>query len=319
MSPAPVLRVGALGVVGAAISSVGTWPGWRGCASAAPSRRGWQGDVADAEGVEKGAHAAAGYCMAKSARGRAARRAQRARQGPPPWHSRAHARLPPRLPRRQPCRRAQAHRAGRVLRHMNLKDKGWRWWTPTPAPAAIRWRATTPTSAPSSSTASRGCGPRRPAAAVADWWPGARLQRRQGRCAVPRLAGAGAQMLMRPQDQLRLFELHPTDHKILAVLPGRRARRGGEDGRRLCGAEVAAAAAHAARRGADRPQLRDQDRLRARAGGAARGAGALCRRRGDRLAAAAAAAGSRAAAAAPEGQPPAARALAPRRAGCTRG
>ncbi|MCK7493038.1 MAG: 23S rRNA (adenine(2030)-N(6))-methyltransferase RlmJ [Comamonadaceae bacterium] len=44
-----------------------------------------------------------------------------------------------------------------------------------------------------------------------------------------------AQLLMRPQDQLRLFELHPTDHKILAsylgdvrgveVHAGRRLRR----------------------------------------------------------------------------------------------
>jgi 23S rRNA (adenine2030-N6)-methyltransferase len=31
---------------------------------------------------------------------------------------------------------------------------------------------------------------------------------------------AFAQMLLRPQDQLRLFELHPTDHKILASYLG---------------------------------------------------------------------------------------------------
>ncbi|MEI2679545.1 MAG: 23S rRNA (adenine(2030)-N(6))-methyltransferase RlmJ [Burkholderiaceae bacterium] len=38
---------------------------------------------------------------------------------------------------------------------------------------------------------------------------------------------AFAQMLLRPQDQLRLYELHPTDHRILDGLPrqGSAARR----------------------------------------------------------------------------------------------
>ncbi len=35
---------------------------------------------------------------------------------------------------------------------------------------------------------------------------------------------AFAQMLLRPQDQLRLFELHPTDHRILASYLGTTCR-----------------------------------------------------------------------------------------------
>ena len=75
---------------------------------------------------------------------------------------------------------------------------------------------------------------------------------------------AFAQMLLRPQDRLRLFELHPTDHRILAAYLGAQREHAGHAGRRLRGAEGRAAAAVAPRRGADRPELRDQERLRRR-------------------------------------------------------
>ena len=72
-----------------------------------------------------------------------------------------------------------------------------------------------------------------------------------------------AQMLLRDQDQLRAFELHPTEQKILraALAADRRATVLRQ--RRLRRPEVAAAAAEPPRRRADRPELRRQRRLRA--------------------------------------------------------
>jgi 23S rRNA (adenine2030-N6)-methyltransferase len=170
-----------------------------------------------------------------------------------------------------------------VLQHLNQKDKGWRCIDTHAGAGGYSleggyaqkkaeyadgigrlWTATT-------------CRPPWPTGG-----PGARLQRRQGPEAVPRLAGHRARCHA-AQDQLRLFELHPTDHKHPGQLPGRRARREVKMSDGFDAPEVAAAAAHAARRGADRPELRGQDRLRAHAGGAARGAGASPTAPGHRL------------------------------------
>ena len=108
-----------------------------------------------------------------------------------------------------------------VLRHMNLKDKGWRY-VDTHAGAggyslegdyarkrgefehgiARLWdRDDLP--APLADYV----------ALVRAFNGGKKLRQYPGSPAV-------AQLLMRPQDQLRLFELHPTDHKILASYLG---------------------------------------------------------------------------------------------------
>ena len=108
-----------------------------------------------------------------------------------------------------------------VLRHMNLKDKGWRY-VDTHAGAggyslegdyakkrgefeqgiARLWdHADLP--APLADYV----------ALVRAFNGGRKLHQYPGSPAL-------AQMLMRPQDQLRLFELHPTDHKILASYLG---------------------------------------------------------------------------------------------------
>jgi 23S rRNA (adenine2030-N6)-methyltransferase len=112
-----------------------------------------------------------------------------------------------------------------VLRHMNLKDKGWRC-VDTHAGAGgyslqgeyaqkraeyehgigVLWEAT-----------SSGQVLPEPLAdlvrLVRDFNAGAALKQYPGSPAI-------AQSLMRPQDQLRLFEIHPTDHKILASYLG---------------------------------------------------------------------------------------------------
>ncbi len=80
-----------------------------------------------------------------------------------------------------------------------------------------------------------------------------------------------AQAVLRAQDHLRLFELHPADHLALQAALGAAARCRYPSGRRLRRAQGPAAAAVAARGGADRPQLRRPGRLRPRAGHTARG------------------------------------------------
>ena len=74
------------------------------------------------------------------------------------------------------------------------------------------------------------------------------------------------QALLREEarDKLKLFEMHPTDSKALAaniaqLKAGRQVAVGAPG--RLRGPEGLPAAALAARPGADRPQLRDQERL----------------------------------------------------------
>jgi 23S rRNA (adenine2030-N6)-methyltransferase len=112
-----------------------------------------------------------------------------------------------------------------VLRHMNLKDKGWRC-VDTHAGAGgyslqgeyaqkraeyehgigVLWEAM-----------SSGQELPEPLAdlvrLVRDFNAGTALKQYPGSPAI-------AQALMRPQDQLRLFEIHPTDHKILASYLG---------------------------------------------------------------------------------------------------
>ena len=78
--------------------------------------------------------------------------------------------------------------------------------------------------------------------------------------------------LLRPQDRIELVELHGTDHAALAAWTARGSTVRREDG--LAALVAPHAAARAPRGGADRPQLRAQDRLPGRA----RGAGAAYRR-----------------------------------------
>jgi 23S rRNA (adenine2030-N6)-methyltransferase len=108
-----------------------------------------------------------------------------------------------------------------VLRHMNLKDKGWRY-VDTHAGAGgyslegdyakkrgefehgiARLWARDDLPAPLADYV----------ALVRAFNGGKKLHQYPGSPAL-------AQLLMRPQDQLRLFELHPTDHKILASYLG---------------------------------------------------------------------------------------------------
>ena len=110
---------------------------------------------------------------------------------------------------------------GCVLRHLNLKDKGWRF-VDTHAGAggyALRGRY-----ARQKAEFADGIGrlwERRdlpePVAAhvelVRRFNPGGGLDQYPGSPAI-------AHLLMRPQDQLRLFELLPTDHRILAAYLG---------------------------------------------------------------------------------------------------
>jgi LysM repeat protein len=131
------------------------------------------------------------------------------------------ARLPPCVPRRQPRRRAEAHRADAgAAPHEREGQAVSGWSTRTPAPAATRSKAATRRRRASTSRASPGCGSATtclpPSPTTSSWcavqsgWPAD---------AIPRLA-ALAQMVLRAQDQLRLFELHPTDHRILASYLG---------------------------------------------------------------------------------------------------
>jgi 23S rRNA (adenine2030-N6)-methyltransferase len=110
---------------------------------------------------------------------------------------------------------------GCVLRHLNLKEKGWRF-VDTHAGAggyALHGRYARQKAEFADGIArlwDRRDLPE-PVAAhvelVRRFNPNGRLDQYPGSPAI-------AQMLMRPQDQLRLFELHPTDHRILAAYLG---------------------------------------------------------------------------------------------------
>ncbi|MFO1267086.1 MAG: 23S rRNA (adenine(2030)-N(6))-methyltransferase RlmJ [Rubrivivax sp.] len=149
------------------------------------------------------------------------------------WHHRRRARLPPRLPCRQPRRRPQAPRAGAAAAHLNEKEKGWRY-VDTHAGAGGY-----------SLAGSYGQKHREYEAGI-----GRLVQRGPGASALPqpvqqyvdtvrafdaaRSTGAPAgealrqypgspaiaHAFKRAQDQSRLFELHPTEHKILAGFLG---------------------------------------------------------------------------------------------------
>jgi 23S rRNA (adenine2030-N6)-methyltransferase len=97
--------------------------------------------------------------------------------------------------------------------------------------------------------------------------PGARLQPRRPAAPVPGFAGA-RQQLLRETDRMRAYELHPTDHRILEATwtPGRTPRSATRTA--FVRHQGRAALAHAPRRAADGPVLRDQERLRQGAGGA---------------------------------------------------
>ena len=139
-----------------------------------------------------------------------------------------------------------------VLRHMNLKDKGWRY-VDTHAGAggySLEGDYAKKRGEFEQGIARLWARDDLPRAAGRLRGAGARLQRRQASCTQYPGSPALAQLLMRPQDQLRLFELHPTDHKILASYLGDVPGVEVHAGRRLCQPEVAAAAADAARRGA---------------------------------------------------------------------
>ena len=75
---------------------------------------------------------------------------------------------------------------------------------------------------------------------------------------------------------MELVELHGTDHGLLEEWAGRRGV--GAAQRRARGAGPSAAAARAPGRGPDRPELRDQERLRGRGGRTGARASTLCHR-----------------------------------------
>jgi len=105
-----------------------------------------------------------------------------------------------------------------VLRYMNLKDKGWRY---VDTHAGAGGYALAGTYAQKTAEFSEGVGrlwsqdslP----APVADYLELVR-QFNRGKSALQQYPGSPAfvEMLRRPQDQMRLFEMHPTDHRILA-------------------------------------------------------------------------------------------------------
>jgi 23S rRNA (adenine2030-N6)-methyltransferase len=105
-----------------------------------------------------------------------------------------------------------------VLQHMNLKDKGWRFVdTHAGAGAYALGSAHAQKRSEFAEGIGRLWGRDDLPAELAQYvelvrrfnGPGERLKRYPG---SPWMA----QALMRPQDQLRLFELHPTDHRLLA-------------------------------------------------------------------------------------------------------
>jgi len=105
----------------------------------------------------------------------------------------------------------------RVLRHMNLKDKGWRY-VDTHAGAggyALHGEMARKHGEYEQGIARLWARDDLPAP-LADLVGCVRAFNGGGDLAQYPGSPALAQMLQRPQDQLRLFELHPTDHKILA-------------------------------------------------------------------------------------------------------
>jgi 23S rRNA (adenine2030-N6)-methyltransferase len=109
----------------------------------------------------------------------------------------------------------------RVLRHMNVKEKGWRY---VDTHAGAGGYALHGDMARKHGEHEQGIGrlwgrddlP----APLADLVACVRAFNAGGELAQYPGSPALAQMLQRPQDQLRLFELHPTDHKILAAWLG---------------------------------------------------------------------------------------------------
>ena len=119
-----------------------------------------------------------------------------------------------RLPRRQPRRRAQAlgAAAGAALRTERTNPTAIDTHAGRRLLAAGRYAQ----KKGEASTASRACGTRRPARA-AGRLRGARARVQPRRRALEQYPGspAFARMVMRPGDPLCLFELHPTEHRIL--------------------------------------------------------------------------------------------------------
>jgi 23S rRNA (adenine2030-N6)-methyltransferase len=112
-----------------------------------------------------------------------------------------------------------------VLRYLNLKDKGWRY---VDTHAGAGGYSLQGDYAQKRAEYEHGIGPLWEAAAAKTAMPEpladlvALIQAFNGGTILKQYPGspAIAQALMRPQDQLRLFEIHPTDHKILASYLG---------------------------------------------------------------------------------------------------
>jgi 23S rRNA (adenine2030-N6)-methyltransferase len=112
-----------------------------------------------------------------------------------------------------------------VLRYLNLKDKGWRY---VDTHAGAGGYSLQGDYAQKRAEYEHGIGPLWEAAAAGTALPEpladliALVRGFNGGPALKQYPGspAIAQALMRPQDQLRLFEIHPTDHKILASYLG---------------------------------------------------------------------------------------------------
>ena len=185
------------------------------------------------------------FTSPRAARGRRRRAvSRRAPAGAPD------ARLPPRLPRRQPCRRAQARRAdARAAPPERQGQAATGSSTPTPARAAIRCSAATRRRTASTSAASACSGRATTSRApLADYVELVRRFNPDGVLAQYPGSPSLAQQLLRPQDELRAFELHPDRAEDPARDARRPAPRDRLRRRRLHGAARAAAAADAARR-----------------------------------------------------------------------
>jgi 23S rRNA (adenine2030-N6)-methyltransferase len=111
-----------------------------------------------------------------------------------------------------------------VLAYMNGKDKGWRY---VDTHAGAGGYSLDSEYAAKHREFEQGIARLMPAAARTDLPPAVAsyvelVRRFNGSSALRQYPGspAIAQLLMRPQDQLRLYELHPTEHKILASYLG---------------------------------------------------------------------------------------------------
>lgn len=112
-----------------------------------------------------------------------------------------------------------------VLRHLNLKDKGWRY---VDTHAGAGGYSLQGAYARKKAEHAQGIGLVRARAAdapplVADYLE--RVREFNGGEALKQYPGspAFAHALQRPQDQLSLFELHPTDHRVLSSYLGKEA------------------------------------------------------------------------------------------------